>query len=269
MNVLHFIMHLVHNKKMVEIYWPLEILSRSVHFPNLSTAAKHVGLSQSQLSRMLKQLETHFGLQLLDRKVKRKAMWTAEAHQLAEIFLTHNQRLQNQFQKIKDQQQISEVRVVCLEGVIHNAANLLNQLSKITSASTLRLDVFDLDELEERFLREEYDLCLSIRIPNRAKPKYIHSLGFQTHEIINNKKSTIAVMSVFEFNQQRTKKKKTQEKILVSNSLLTRKHWLEKFGGQGLIPPLELKARGDVEVFLMGHQSLSENIWHQILKHNT
>lgn len=251
---------------MVEIYWPLEVLSRSVHFPNLSTAAEHVGLSQSQLSRMLKQLETHFGFQLLDRKVKRKSMWTAEAHELAEIFLTHQQRLQNQFQKLKDHQQITELRVVCLEGLINQASDLLHSASAFMKASTLRLDVFDLDELEERFLREEYDLCLSIRVPNRSKPRFLHSLGFQTMEVITNKKSKTEVMSVFEFHQQSAKKKNGREAVFVSNSLLARKHWIEEFGGSGMAPSAELKSRGAVEVFLLGHPSLSEKIWTMILE---
>ena len=253
---------------MVEIYWPLEVLSRSVHFPNLSTAAEHVGLSQSQLSRMLKQLESHFGFQLLDRKVKRKSTWTAEAHELAEIFLTHQQRLQNQFQKLKDHQQITELRVVCLEGLINQASDLLHKAAGVTKALTLRLDVFDLDELEERFLREEYDLCLSIRVPNRSKPKFLHSLGFQNMEVITNKKSKTEVMSVFEFHHQNTKKKKNLEQVFVSNSLLARKHWIEEFGGSGLAPSAELKTKGAVEVFLLGHPSLPEKIWGLLLERN-
>lgn len=266
MNVLHFIMHLMHNATMVEIYWPLEVLSRSVHFPNLSTAAEHVGLSQSQLSRVLKQLESYFGFQLLDRKVKRKSMWTAEAHQLSEIFLTHQQRLLNQFQKLKDHQKITELRVVCLEGVANHAAELLQKAAQFTKAKTLRIDVFDLDELEERFLREEYDFCLTIRIPNRAKPKFLHSLGFQTMENFYNKKASTQVLSVFEFHQQVTKQKRNDNTLLVSNSLLARKHWIEKFGGSGLIPSSELKSRGAVEVFLLGHPSLPEQVWTALLK---
>lgn len=250
---------------MTEIYWPLEVLSRSVVFPNLSTAAEHVGLSQSQLSRMLKQLEEHFGLQLLDRKVKRKSMWTSEAHQIAEIFLTHQQRLQNQFQKMKGHQQVNELRMVCLEGVINQATDILHSAAERAKISSLRLDVFDLDELEERFLREEYDLSLSIRIPNRAKPKFIHSLGFQTLEQVNNAKSKTLVMSVFEYQQQKSKKKKNTDPVFVSNSLMVRKHWLEDFGGQGQIPSEELKNRGSVEVFLLGHPSLPEQLWTNII----
>lgn len=253
-------MRLMHIKKMTEIYWPLEVLSRSVRFPNLSTAAEHVGLSQSQLSRMLKQLETYFGYQLLDRKIKRKSMWTPEAHRLAEIFLTHNQRLQNQFQQLKAQQQIAELRMVCLEGMIEQASHLLHKVSKKIPLTNMRLDVFDLDELEERYLREEYDLMLSIRVPNRTKPKYQHTMGFQNPESVSNKKATTRVFSVFEDHQKKNKKK-TEPMTFVSNSLQVRKNWIEQYGGIGEFPSAELASRGEIEVFLLALPSLPENVW--------
>lgn len=87
-------------------------------------------------------------------------------------------------------------------------------------------------------------------------------------EVINNKSKT-AVMSLFEYHQLKSKKKKDQGPVFISNSLLVRKHWLEDFGGSGLIPSPELKSRGSVEVFLLGHPSLPEKLWQQILEHNT
>ncbi len=246
---------------MTDIYWPLEMLSRSVHFPNLSTAAEHVGLSQSQLSRILKTLEDHFGYQLLDRKVKRKSMWTPEAHQLAEIFLTHQQRLQHQFQQIKDKQRITELRMVALEGVLVQAEELLNKIAKPLNLQSIRLDIFDLDELEERYLREEYDVMLSIRIPNRSKPKYQHSLGFQNPESFVNKKSNTHVVSLFESHQKSMMKKNPQAKIFISNSLQARRNWIKNYGGAGLFPSAELKSRGEIEVFMLAHPSLPEGVW--------
>lgn len=245
---------------MTEIYWPLEVLSRSVHYPNLSTAAEHVGLSQSQLSRVLKQLETYFGCQLLDRKIKRKSMWTPKALELAEIFLTHHQRLQNQFQLLKNQQHVHELSMVCLEGLIEHGARLLNKVSKQLSIPTIRLDVFDLDELEERYLREEYDLLLSIRIPNRTKPKYQYTLGFQNPEVRSTKNQATSVLSLFEAHQKQSNKKKTNKKV-ISNSLLVRKVWVEKYGGSGVFPSEELKPRGEIEVSLLAQPSLPEHIW--------
>lgn len=254
-------MHFMHTIKMTEIYWPLEVLSRSVHYPNLSTAAEHVGLSQSQLSRMLKQLESYFGYQLLDRKIKRKSMWTPKALELAEIFLTHQQRLQNQFQMLKNQQQIQELSMVCLEGLIEHGARLLNKVAKQLSIPAIRLDVFDLDELEERYLREEYDLLLSIRIPNRAKPKYQHTLGFQNPEVRTNKSAVYSVLSLFEAHQKPMRKKKPGVKTVVSNSLLARKIWVDKYGGTGIFPSADLKTRGEIEVSLLAQPSLPETVW--------
>jgi len=260
MNVLTFIMHFMHIQKMTEIYWPLEVLSRSVHYPNLSTAADHVGLSQSQLSRVLKQLETYFGYELLDRKIKRKSMWTPKALELAEVFLTHHQRLQNQFQLLKSEQQIHELSMVCLEGLIEHGAQLLNKVSKQLAVPTIRLDVFDLDELEERYLREEYDLLLSMRIPNRAKPKYQHTLGFQNPEIRSNKNPALSVLSLFEAHQKQSRKKKAS-KTVISNSLLVRRIWVDKYGGTGVFPSEDLKTRGEIEISLVAQPNLPEHIW--------
>lgn len=258
-------MRLMHIKKMTEIYWPLEVLSRSVHFPNLSTAAEHVGISQSQLSRMLKQLESYFGYQLLDRKIKRKSMWTPEAHQLAEIFLTHNQRLLNQFQQLKARQNITELRMVCLEGVIDLASQMLHKVSKKIPLTSIRLDIFDLDELEERYLREEYDLMLSIHIPNRTKPKYQHTMGFQNPEWVSNKKANTNVYSVFEDHQKKNKRK-SQAMTFVSNSLQVRRNWIEQYGGSGQFPSAELSSRGEIEVFLLALPSLPENVWELLIQ---
>ena len=51
--------------------WDLAILSRATHYPNLSIASTHVGLSQPQLSRIVAKLEEQYGVQLLDREARR------------------------------------------------------------------------------------------------------------------------------------------------------------------------------------------------------
>jgi DNA-binding transcriptional LysR family regulator len=72
---------------MERISHELSVLTRAVAYKNLSGASQHVGLSQPQLSRIVKKIEETFSIVLLDRGAKRNATWTPTAHRLADFYL--------------------------------------------------------------------------------------------------------------------------------------------------------------------------------------
>ena len=73
------------------------------------------------------------------------------------------------------------------------------------------------------------------------------------------------MQSSYEFGRE--KKRLVREapaaRTLVSNSLLTRKSWLEEYGGEGKIPSaLQRRAqKGMEEVILLGAEGLDPKIW--------
>ncbi len=241
------------------MHWPLTVLSKAVHFKNLTGASSHVGLSQPQMSRLIAQLEKEFDVVLLDRSAKRKSAWTPAAHKLAEIYSQNARKLQSSIEEALGAQIPSQVNIGTLEGLKDLALNVAHSLMENSKITTVELDVFDSNELEEKFFSGDLDLIFTSHEPGKQKFKHLLEVGYQTlTEIETNK--TFSVLSPFEYGRL---KKKPDRKIFISNSLSIRKNWLDTYGGSGILPSTVKKTKGrdPSPVFIIGTELFSENIW--------
>lgn len=254
---------------MISLHWEMSVLSRSVAYPNLSGAAAHVGLSQPQLSRIVSKLENEFQVQLLDRAARRKSGWTAAAFKLAEVYANSERKLESEIHKLVKATEPTQIRMGTLEGMSGLASQLCRFMLKETSVIVARLDIHDLNVLEELFLSGEIDLLLTSREPGRRKFKYSREVGYQNLEEtgVAGAKSAIRVYSPFEYGTKLGARHGEEEKLFVSNSLELRKSWIRQFGGFGTIPSEVKKqrpAQGGHAVLLIGADTLSQNLWQQL-----
>ena len=255
---------------MERVNWELFVLSRAVAFENLSSAAGPVGLSQPQLSRIVSRLEAELHVVLLDRTAKRKSGWTPMAHRLAEIYSKSSRHLSEQIQRLSQESEPQSLRIGALDGLAPIAAELSSRVFKQTSVRSIELDLFDLIQLEEFFIKGGVDLIFSGREPGRKKFRHVIKVGYQSLDE-QGKAGDTQVMSPFEFglqtNRPGKKLKPESERILISNSLTVRRHWIETFGGHGIIPSPMRKAPGkgrEQPVFLIGQDALSPRLWEKI-----
>lgn len=250
---------------MSQWYRQLAVLSRAVHFQNLTAASQHVGLSQPQLSRLVGQLEQGLGVILLDRGVRRKTNWTPVAHRLAEVFDRSEQGLERGLRDLLDETITRELKVACLEGLASLAVGQLGLLAKSKRWRMIQIDVLDQTELEERFLAGSVDVVWTSRVPGKRKPRHQLSLGYQS---LDERDSEVAteIYSSFEFARER--KQEPSGLRIVSNSLRVRELWFETWGGRGRFPStvhVEPKAGRNV-VLLLGGEILSESVWHELVQ---
>ena len=172
---------------MDNLHWQLSVLSRAIHYKNLSGASEHIGLSQPQLSRIISRIEGELGVVLLDRSVRRKSGWTPVAFKVAEIYLQSSRKLSSSLQQLQDEDQISQLNVGCLEGMLNLGAHFCQQLFDHSVIQTFELDVYDLSELETRFEKNELDMIFTFREPGKQKYKFVRNLGFQTFKKVDSK----------------------------------------------------------------------------------
>src|SRR4051812_8104842 len=221
---------------MERVSWELSVLSKAVAFSNLTSAAGPVGLSQPQLSRIVSRLEAELQVVLLDRTAKRKSGWTPMAHRLAEIYSKSSRNLTEQIQRLALETEPQSLRLGALDGLATVAAELSARVFKQTTVRTIELDLYDVIQLEESFLKGELDLIFSGREPGRKKFRHVVKVGYQSLDE-QGKSGDTRVMSPFEFGLQahRSGRKappaKSDERVLVSNALSVRRHWIENIGG--------------------------------------
>lgn len=254
---------------MLKLNWELEVLSRAIIYQNLSTAALHIGLSQPQLSRIISKLESEFQTALLDRQSRRKSGWLPLAFKLSEIYLKHVKQAEKDIQNILDDTQIDHLKIGTLEGLSELASQTSHFLLKKTSLQKIELDIYDLNELEELFLKNNFDLIFTIRLPNNRKYRFSKILGYQNYQNISSNPQLL-VMSAYEYGiKYGHRSTKRSSKILVSNSLNIRKNWLEKFGGKGILPTPMMKYASsktkEVPVILLAQDSMNLHIWDHLL----
>jgi LysR family transcriptional regulator, transcriptional activator for aaeXAB operon len=248
---------------MTSLSYALSLLSRAVAFKNLSSASLHVGLSQPQLSRLIAKLESELGMELLDRRVKRKSSWTPHAIQLAELFSQNQRRLENSIRSLQTDQRARQVHIGTLEGLSEAAIQLAHQLFSKGGLKLVHVDVFDRSELEGKFLSGDLDLIINSRFPGPAKPRYARVIGYQNLSQVPSD-SGFALFSSFEFNvRARQKLPGKDSKALVSNSLFIRRLWMDKFGGTGSMPSAlsEKAKKGFEDIYLIGGEWLDPHIW--------
>ncbi len=253
--------------KMDQLYWPLSVLSRSIHYKNLTGASQHVGLSQPQLSRIIKQLEEEIGISLLDRTSPRHSSWTPEARKLAEIFANSERALSSTLQEFQEDSEQKEIRIGCLEGLSLLAEEYASKVFKGTKVVRVFLNIYDLNQLESKFLSTDLDIIFSSRSPGTKKYDYVKSLGFQVFEKKIEKNSGLNIVSPYEYGQLLRKeksKKVKEERLLISNSLQIRKSYTKRFGGEASFPSAVKKGdvpRSAVMVVALGQEYLSKKLW--------
>lgn len=253
---------------MERISHELSVLSRAVAYKNLSGASSHVGLSQPQLSRIVKRIEETFSIVLLDRGAKRNATWTPTAHRLADFYLKKMRVFDRELETLIHSAQTRQLQVGTLEGLMGVALPFVHHLLEKVNVRLVEIDVYDLDRLEELFSRGELDLIFSSREPGRKKFLYSHLLGHQSLDKVNSNPH-FQVMSTYEYGGKR-EKLGDAERLLISNSLAIRREWFKRFGGQGTIPSeprLEKKAVADMEpIIMLGSDTLSPKVWSELVQ---
>ncbi len=265
--------HFIHIKimKLESLFWDLSVLARAVVFSNLSSASRHIGLSQPQLSRIVKKIEDELEVQLLDREAKRKSGWTRAAMDLAEQFSKGSRDLTRQLEGAVKHVKLTEIRIGTLEGLTPLAVALAHELISTDNFERADLDVHDIGDLEDHFLRGHYDVIFSFREPGNRKFRFVETLGYQRFQVIDTSRE-IFVGSHFEARnlETRSKKNKAKKKYVISNSLLVRREWLENWGGHGNLPS-ELQrdkssTRADQLVMMIGTDDLPKPLWEILLK---
>jgi DNA-binding transcriptional LysR family regulator len=254
---------------MDNLHWELSVLSRAIHYKNLSGASVHVGLSQPQLSRIVSRLEQDLGLILLDRTARRKSGWAPIAYKIADTYFRSSRKLTQDLQQLKADGNLTQISIGILEGLTPLASEFCYRLFGQTHMQMIELNVFDLSELEERFEREEVDLILTCREPGKHKYRYIKNLGFQALSRTGSGGGA-QVFSQFEYanfmqkSLTKSTKKAKGAPILVSNSLAIRKQWIEERQGSGFVPSEvrnKKNAETDLPVILIGSDMLNPAIW--------
>lgn len=262
---------------MENLHWELSVLSKSVHYKNLSAAAAHIGLSQPQLSRIISRLEQDLGVVLLDRTVRRKSGWTPIAFKIAETYFRASRKLTHSLQLLKSDDHVTQITVGTLEGLVPLASEFCRMAFDETKITLLELNAYDLSELEERFERDEIDLVFTCREPGKHKYKNVHNLGFQSLARVGNKTGT-RVFSQFEYaNEVHLRKNPSKQatrsnaaaRVLISNSLIIRKLWIENHDGVGYIPSGVTKKKSteaDVPVMMIASDLMSPSLWEKFEK---
>ncbi|MGE0633106.1 MAG: LysR family transcriptional regulator [Pseudobdellovibrionaceae bacterium] len=239
-------------------------LVKAVRYKNLSAASEHIGLSQPQLSRLIQRLEQELGVMLLDRTSKRSSGWLTQAHQLAEIYQQSDKRLKLEIESLNQESVPKELRIGTLEGLSEKALSVSHELLKLDSIEFVSLDILDLNELEEQFMAQNLDVLFSLKTPGKQKYTKIVEVGYQKLEWFK-KDENIMVQSSFEYG---VTKKKSSAKSFVSNSLVLRKTFLDRYSGAGQIPTevLSKREKGTDPVYMIGQETMTVAAWDRILK---
>ena len=249
---------------MDQLHWPLTVLNRSIAFKNLTAASQNVGISQPQLSRLIKQLEDELNVTLLDRSSPRHTTWTPEARKLAELFNKSEKTLAHALEEFCEGSHQKEIKIGFLEGLSPIAKEYAKILFDKTSVETIHLDVFDQNDLEARFLVADIDLVFTSRVPNNKKHLYFKELGYQFIEKKSDKLNDIMIYSGFEFNTLPPIQRKKQKKKVISNSLFVRKSFQELFGGTIRVPSAVrsgIPPTGSTPVIAIAQEYVSQNLW--------
>ena len=265
--------------------WEISILSRAVNFPNLSAASRRIGLSQPQLSRIVRKVEADLGLILLDRSVKRNTTWTAQAIQLGEASRKLFRSFEGEIQQLANPTTRKSLHIGTLEGLSEIATRITQQCFDRGEIQRIELDIYDLHGLEERFMMGRLDLILTAReMAPGNRTAYAKLLGYQKMRRVETSPK-YELFSSFEFHnaverqklprrqQQRGKRseaesleslEKGKTKVLISNSLSLRSLWMERYGAKGNFPEPTVTpspASDRSPVTLIGQPALGDQLW--------
>lgn len=255
-------MEILHNE--------LQVLAKAIHFSNLSAAAQNIGLSQPQLSRVVKKLEETTHLTLLDRSTKRKSGWLPAAFHLAEIFQQTERKLRFDLESLQMGHAFTHLRIGTLEGLADLANKFCHRLFENLGISVVELDIFDIMGLEKLFGSEKFDLIFTFRELGKKKYRYSTTLGYQ--DLKTAGKGPVQVVSPFEYEKNfgRPQRRKDRQ-FLISNSLNVRKEWIHTNKGEGIVPsevraPKSSYSKNEVPVMIIGSDLLTPVQWEKIAK---
>ncbi|OQW54543.1 MAG: hypothetical protein A4S09_17445 [Proteobacteria bacterium SG_bin7] len=253
-------MQILHNE--------MEVLAKAIHYPNLSAAAQNIGLSQPQISRIIKRLEEALDITLLDRSTKRKSGWLPMAFQLAEIFQQTVRKLTHDLENLQTGHALTHLRVGTLEGLSDFATRFCSRMFENLKISVLELDIFDITELETLFESEKFDVIFTFREIGKKKYRYSVVLGYQ--DLTRKGSGNVEVVSPFEYEKSFSRpKQRIKRQFLISNSLTVRRNWIEKQNGVGIIPstvkpPKSDYTKTEVPVMVIGSELLTPTQWDKI-----
>jgi len=250
---------------MDELYAPLSILSKAVAYKNLTGASKHIGLSQPQLSRVVKQLEGALNITLLDSSSPRHSSWTPEARSIADVFKQSKQNLGTAISQIQTESLPKEIRIGCLEGLLDEAKKFANRLLKIDYIQNVFVYSHDLNILEAKFISSELDLLVSSRSPKIKKYEFVKLIGYQDFIPLGSKKDETQILSTFEYLSQ--KKSQKDKKSLITNSLYFKKNYQKEFGGYSSSPGAVVKTpktNDNAEVLVIGQDYFNKDLWSEL-----
>lgn len=247
----------------------LSILSNCIIYRNLTAASKHVGLSQPQLSRIIKQLESELGVVLLDRTSPRHSTWTPQARGVAEIYIKAEKSLGADLGAYLEGSLQKDIKIGCLEGLSSLGVDCVAKLLNETHVERVTLNLYDLNQLEAKFLSADLDLAFTSRTPGSKKFGFEKDLGFQVLRKIKDRESDIQILSSYEDFGVKARKNRSASgfsKKLVSNSLAVRKLFQNTYGGEVLLPSKvsQKKEKDSVPVLLLGQDSLSKIVWDKL-----
>lgn len=244
-----------------EIAWQLDILSRAVGHRNLSAAASQIGMSQPQLSRVVRALEKSLGVELLDRHSRRTSRWLSQAAEVAEGYRRASSGFAANIQGLRKENWPERVRLLTLEGLMPEALKLAHQILSDARVRRVELDVLDLGLLETQFNSGDCELILTSRAPTRRKLERELLVGYQT--FVSTRSGSVQVLSSFEDSSR--KKSQSTGQAFISNSLAARRLWVEEFGGTSQLPspprPAKRVSAGQLPVLLIGADHLPTAFW--------
>ena len=247
---------------MDDLYWPLSVLSRAIDYKNLTGASKHIGLSQPQLSRVVKQLEESLNLILLDSSSPRHSTWTPEARTLADVFKQSKQSLDQSINQIKTDTMPKEVHIGFLEGLLDESMKLVNNMLKDSHIEKVFVHSYDLNLLEARFISSDLDIVLTSRSPKVKKYSMQKLIGFQDFEELGNKKVGPKILSAFEYQTQKRSEK--NRKSVITNSLYFKNHYQKEFGGYSVSPGKVVQkpvSKNFAEVLVIAQDYFNKELW--------
>lgn len=247
---------------MTALYGPLSVLSRCIDYKNLTAASKHVGLSQPQLSRLVKQVEEELDVVLLDRSSPRHSTWTPSARAVSEIYKKSRKTLEAELDLYLEGSSQKQVKIGCLEGLSELAKQSVQKIFQNTRVTEVTLNIYDLNSLEAKFLSGDLDLIFTSKSPGRKKYVHTKELGFQKITQIKNNKADLKILSPYE--EQSSKSKIKEAKKLISNSLAIRTSFQKAYGGSCSLPTevtKDIPSKGAIPVLVIGQDSLSKEIW--------
>jgi len=217
--------------------WELSVLQRAVTFSNLSAASRQIGISQPQLSRILKKIEDELGIHLLDRRVKRAPRWTQEAHKVSQAFREAVTQLEKKIRAIETKVQVIDtLSLATLEGLAGIGLKLAETFINKGWVKTVRHDVLDLKDLSLAFESGAYDLVITSQRGGRRKNNLEKRIGFQVLEKeTSNRKPQFQLKSSFEA-MFKSSGEESPLPIIISNSLAVRRLALEILPCQGIFP---------------------------------